>query len=214
MTINLYRSDPRIKDLLFQIDPDLLQEETSKTDKELVVKGEVKGGVPTWLGFFGFTGEATAGGEGKIVFSKEIKPLGTEYYLLAMLKKIILKNDFTHLDSATAFAHVASNRGVFRVKGLFRMLVPGQSGMERVMNFDNAKMVEWEGVFQDFKVRFATTPGSYVARTAVYQILSRPECSATVDFFGILTHTNHKTDAGGENIFELLPLFFGVEYDL
>lgn len=187
MTIQLYRSDSRIKELLFQINPDLLNEETSTTDKELVVKGEVKGGIPSWLGFFGFQGE------GKIVFSKEIKPLGTEYYLLEMLKKVILKNDFTHLDTATTFAQVASNKGIFRVKGAFHMLVPGQTPMERATNFDAAKMVEWEGAFTDFKVRFVTTPGTYVARTAAYQILSHPQCTANLDFFGILT--KRQTDA-------------------
>jgi hypothetical protein len=214
MIIHFYLSEQRIKDLLFQINPNLLTETTNKIDKELALKGEIKGGVPKWIEFLGFGGEASFGTEGKIAFSKEIKPISTNFYILEVLKNVIITNEFNSIDDNTFFKDL-NEKEVIRVKGKFRICVEGSTGMERINNFDRLPYIEWEGVFNDIKIKFGTSKDNYLARTAIYQCLSFPEVSADIDFFGVLTKIHSQVENQITlNCLDVLPLFFGVEIDI
>jgi hypothetical protein len=211
MTIHLYSSEKRIKDILFQMDPQYLNEVGKKMDKQLSMKGEIKGGLPHWLQFLGFGGGGTLGAEGKIGIVEEIKPQSLEHAILGILKKVILPGQFYLMDKDTLFANYSDfNKKIIRAKGYFKMCVEGDSGLERLAKYDAMKYVEWTGAFTDFQLKFGTTPKNYIAPTAIFQCLCFPDTSAEIDFFGVVTRV---TTGNGQTVIEALPLFFGIEID-
>lgn len=213
MMIHLYLNEKRIKDIAFQINKDSLNQITNKNAKIISMKSEIKGGLPTWLEFIGFKGDGMIGGEGKLQFSKEVKPTSIEYFIIEFIKDKLFENDFNFVTSKTNFSEINKDLPIFRVQSEFKPLVEGHNGLERINNFQEMDYVEWIGEFENYKIKFGTSKESYVGRTAIFQCLNSQSKKMKIDFFGTLS-TFEKDFNDRKQIINLLPLFFGVDLSL
>lgn len=213
MILHLYLNEERLKDISIQLHSSESPVETKTIDKEINLNGEISGGIPSWMEYLGFQGDAKLGSEGKIAISKEIKPLSIELALLKIFKEKIIKNNFIHVTDHSLYSQLYDKNGLVRIQSKFKILVEGADALERVANFENLSYIQWESHFADFKIVLSTSKESYTGRTPIFQCLSQPNQSLDLEVLGIITKNSYSIDSG-QKIISILPVYFGVALDI
>jgi len=206
MLIHIYTSDERLKEIAFYLDSSNLNEVKTTSEKSVALKGEIKGGLPNWLGIFGFSGEGSIGADGEMVFSKEEVPKEINFIILKLVRDFFLKKDFVYINSSTEVKNERFSSNFVRVKGCFKPILAGSNPLEKITSFEESTYVEWEGNFNGTKIKFGTTKNNYKNKTLIFQYINNESEKNYFDLFALLLK---KTD----DEIELLPLFFGVEIE-
>lgn len=205
--LHLYLSETRVRDVVFQYDNESLSEKTQKTDKVVTIKSGIKGGLPVWLNVIGFKGEGNVGADGSITISNSKLQKPTDFNIVSILKLYLDDDRCVFLNETADFLNVKVNK-IIRVKSKFRPLINGSDGIERIINFKNSDLIEWQTILNGVTIKFGTTPSSFLTNTPIYQCLHRDDNSLNIDFFGTLDYLSKDKQE-----LSLTPLFFGVEFD-
>jgi hypothetical protein len=211
MILHLYLNENRLKDLSQQIALKANPNEKKTIEKEILLNGEISGGLPSWMKFFGLSGEGKLGSEGKISINTEIEPYSIEYALLKIFKKYFLKNNFLLIDEKTQSVNSKNNLDIVRIKRAFKILVDGNDAYEKMDNYQKMPYIEWESNSNGLKVILSTTQESYTGRTPIFQCLNSKTQELELDVLGIISSIEKREDI--EEI-KIIPIYFGVDINL
>jgi len=203
-----YKSKDRLKDIAYQINPNLSAEFNSFIEDEGEIQGEIEGKTDSLLkNLISFSAKGSANKKRKK--TRQVKNTISEESIINSIEKYFKKGTYSYLTNESEEEDLKNIKNLIRISGTFKIDVKGKDHFARINDFKEKEFIKWTSCFERITVKFMTKKGSYTTSrpSPIVQGLSNSSKSFYIDGFGTLMRQLGKT-------IEISPLFLGCQFDL
>lgn len=209
MWIFYYKSEERISQIAYGIDPNIPVEKNIKKNKGGNLNVGMDATTPKLMSILGFQFKGNLNAEGNFDDQTEIK--------YKILDETIIDRVCTHLSNVENYTYLSSDsscitkkdiKKLVKFKGKFHPQITGNNPREKMAEIESRKSITWKSIYKDSFLVITTSIESLISKTPLYSCIENDSVGLEFEGYGIFGDKTENSEI------VIIPLFFGVNLDI
>ncbi len=209
MWIFYYKSEERISQIAYGIDPNIPVEKNIKKSRGGNLKVVLDAKTLKLMDLLGFQSKCNLNAEGNIDNQTEIK--------YKILDETIIDRVCTHLSNVENYTYLSNDSNYFapkdikklvKFKGKFHPQITGNNPREKMVEIESRKSLTWKCIYKKSFLVITTSIESVISKTPLYSCIENENVGLEFEGYGTFEDKTENSEI------VIIPLFFGVNLDI